>query len=279
MKIGFIGAGKVGFSLGRYLKENEYTLSGYYSKSPASAEDAAKFCETNSFDTMKQLVEVSDVLFLTVPDGEIASVWERLKEIDICNKIICHTSGALSSEVFSGMKDRSVFGFSVHPILAISDKYESYKDLKSAFFTIEGSKEKLAEVAGVFKHCQNKVALIDANSKIKYHAACSIVSNFAVMLADVAKDMLLESGFSEENVFEAIGPLIVGNAENIVKKGTKEALTGPIERGDVQTVLKHISVLKEDDKRLYKEMAKRTLVLAENKHPERNYENMAEVLK
>ena len=135
MKIGFIGAGKVGFSLGRYLKENEYTVTGYYSRSPASAEDAAKFTNTLKFDTMKQLVEVSDVLFLTVPDGEIPVVWERLKEIDIYEKIICHTSGVLGSEVFSGMENHNVYGFSVHPAYAISNKYESYKDLKSTFFT------------------------------------------------------------------------------------------------------------------------------------------------
>ena len=55
MRIGFIGAGKVGFSLGRYLKENEYTVSGYYSKSMASAEDAARFTETKRYNTMKQL--------------------------------------------------------------------------------------------------------------------------------------------------------------------------------------------------------------------------------
>lgn len=278
MRIGFIGAGKVGFSLGRYLKENEYTVSGYYSKSMASAEDAAQFTETKRYNTMKQLVEVSDVLFLTVPDGEIPVVWERLKEIDLNNKIICHTSGALGSEVFSDMKNQNVYGFSVHPILAISSKYESYKDIKSAFFTIEGSREKIDEVADIFRKCKNKVQIIDSSEKIKYHVACSIVSNFAVTLADIAKEMLEECGFDDKTVFEAIGPLISKNADNIVRKGTIEALTGPIERGDVQTVEKHMSVLSGEELLLYKSLARRTLRLAKEKNPERNYNNMMEVL-
>ena len=278
MRIGFIGAGKVGFSLGRYLTEHEYTVTGYYSKSLASAEDAARFTETNKYETMKQLVEVSDVLFLTVPDGAIPVVWERLKEIDLNNKIICHTSGALGSEVFSGMENQKVYGFSVHPILAISDKYESYKDIQSAFFTIEGSSEKIDEVAGIFLKCKNRVQIIDASQKIKYHAACSIVSNFAVTLADMAGKMLLESGFDEKTLFEALGPLILGNAHNIVEKGTVEALTGPIERGDIETVEKHMSVLRGDELSLYKALARRTLCLAKEKNPNRNYNSMMEVL-
>lgn len=278
MRIGFIGAGKVGFSLGRYLTEHEYTVTGYYSKSLASAEDAAKFTETNKYETMKQLVEVSDVLFLTVPDGEIPVVWERLKEIDLNNKIICHTSGALGSEVFSGMENQKVYGFSVHPILAISDKYESYKDIQSAFFTIEGSSEKIDEVAGIFLKCKNRVQIIDSSQKIKYHAACSIVSNFAVTLADMAGRMLLECGFEEKTIFETMGPLILGNAHNIVEKGTVEALTGPIERGDIETVEKHMSVLRGDELSLYKALARRTLCLAKEKNPNRNYNSMMEVL-
>ena len=278
MRIGFIGAGKVGFSLGRYLKENEYTVSGYYSKSPASAEDAARFTETNKYDTMKQLVEVSDVLFLTVPDGEIPVVWARLRENNINEKIICHTSGVLGSEVFSGIENPKFYGFSVHPILAISNKYESYKDIQSAFFTIEGSNERINEVAGIFLKCNNKVQIIDASQKIKYHTACSIVSNFAVTLADMASVMLLECGFDEKTVFEAIGPLISGNAKNIVDNGTIEALTGPIERGDTDTVTKHMSVLQGEELLLYKALAKRTLCIAKKKNPERNYDNMMEAI-
>ena len=104
------------------------------------------------------------------------------------------------------------------------------------------------------------------------------MSNFAVTLADIAKEMLEECGFDDKTVFEAMGPLISKNADNIVRKGTIEALTGPIERGDVQTVEKHMSVLSGEELLLYKSLARRTLRLAKEKNPERNYNNMMEVL-
>ena len=71
MRIGFIGAGKVGYSLGRYLKEHHISISGYYSRSLQSAMDAAEFTGTNFYSTLDELVKDSEVLFITVPDGVI----------------------------------------------------------------------------------------------------------------------------------------------------------------------------------------------------------------
>ena len=278
MKIGFIGAGKVGFSLGRYLKDNEYTVIGYYSRSMASAEDAANFTGTKIFDTMKQIVEVSDVLFLTIPDGEIASVWDKLMNFDLTGKVICHCSGALSSHIFSNIENHNAYGYSVHPFLAISDKYKSHQDIKSAFFTIEGSNERLDEVAKIFTSCGNRVQVISPENKVKYHAAASIVSNFAVTLSDMAAGLLAECGFGEDNIFAALGPIMLGNTKSIIQNGTAKALTGPIERGDTETVKKHISVLSKDDRELYICLAKRTLELAKRKHPDRDYMALMEVL-
>ena len=78
--IGFIGAGKVGFSLGRYLMEHHMDVSGYYSQNPKSAQEAAKFTHTKFFEKLDDVVDKSEVIFLTVPDHAIKSVWEALKQ-------------------------------------------------------------------------------------------------------------------------------------------------------------------------------------------------------
>ena len=66
MKIGFIGAGKVGFSLGRYFMEHHMDVSGYYSQNPESAKAAAVFTQTAFFETLEDVVRKSEVIFLTV---------------------------------------------------------------------------------------------------------------------------------------------------------------------------------------------------------------------
>lgn len=111
MKVGFIGAGKVGFSLGKYLKSHGVDVVGYYSKTPESAKSAADFTETKVYVTIADIVRDSDTLFVTVPDGQICMVWDCIKNLDIKNKNICHCSGSISSAVFLMAKNL------VHPYI------------------------------------------------------------------------------------------------------------------------------------------------------------------
>ena len=86
MKAGFIGAGKVGFSLGKYLAENGIQVTGYYSRSSKSARQAAEFTSTKHFTNLTDIVKESDTLFITVPDGAISEVWEHIRKLPIKNK-------------------------------------------------------------------------------------------------------------------------------------------------------------------------------------------------
>ena len=78
MRAGFIGAGKVGFSLGKYLKENGVEITGYFSKSPESAKSAADFTNTKLYKSIENILSDSDTLFITVPDGQIRSEERRV---------------------------------------------------------------------------------------------------------------------------------------------------------------------------------------------------------
>ncbi|MCD8148440.1 MAG: NAD(P)-binding domain-containing protein, partial [Clostridiales bacterium] len=95
MNIGFIGAGKVGFSMGKYLTERGMRVTGYYSRSPQSSLEAARFTDTGQYFDLRRLAEDSDAIFLTVPDGVIPAVWDELKVLPIQNKMILHCSGML----------------------------------------------------------------------------------------------------------------------------------------------------------------------------------------
>ena len=100
MRAGFIGAGKVGFSLGRYLAEGGVTVTGYYSRNSRSARKAAEFTGTDHYEDLGAITADSDTLFITVPDGAISGVWDRLRDMPIKDKNICHCSGSVSSTVF-----------------------------------------------------------------------------------------------------------------------------------------------------------------------------------
>ena len=278
VRIGFIGAGKAGFSLGKYFASKDCDVAGYFSRNFSSAKEAADFTGTKAFDTMKQLVEVSDALFITVPDGAIASVWDMIRCFSLNGKYICHLSGAMDSHVFSDISEAGAFGYSVHPFLAISDKYTSYKLFDEAFFTVEGDKEHIEDVCGFISSLGNRVQTIDALQKVRYHMAASIASNFMVSLYDVSQRLLFECGFCEENLPYALKNLVTNNIDRVIQKGPEEALTGPVERGDYPTVKKHLELCDDDLKGLYIPLAKATLSLAKRKNPDRDYTKLGELL-
>ena len=174
MKFGFIGAGKVGFSLGKYFAIHDLDVVGYYSEVKEDSLEAADFTNSKSYDSLQELVEDSDVLFLTVPDDSLEDVWNQLNSCHFTDKIICHTSGVHTSEIFSGLDNHEAHGYSIHPLCAINDKYKSYEDLSQIYFTIEGDEEKLDEVSDLFVRLGNKVNLIKTEDKARYHLAAAV---------------------------------------------------------------------------------------------------------
>ena len=261
MKIGFIGAGRVGVTMGKHFMTHakdmhKYEIIGYYDSSVSAMKEAEKITGIKSLSE-EEIVRFSDVIFITVTDGAIEEVWNQISDYDLKGKIICHCSGALSSGVFSKIEELGAYGYSVHPLFACSSKEESYKDISKALFTIEGSKEKLEVVKQMIGDLGNKVQVIDAKNKVKYHAAAVMASNQVIGLIKASCDLLKESGFSEENALEAIKPLIYGNIDNVYRQGIKGALTGPVVRNDKKTISKHIEALEGNTKEIYKELTRK----------------------
>lgn len=277
MRIGFIGAGKVGFSLGRYFMERNVCVSGYYSQNSNSSKEAARFTKTKYYETMEELIGESDTLFLTVPDGSIREVYSEVIQSDVEGKCLAHCSGALSSMVFSGISRRGAKGCSIHPICAVSSKLTGYQELSKAYFTIEG--EDASEWVELFRRFGNPAEVISPEVKVKYHAAAVFASNLVAGLYDLAAELMQECGLSEAFSTQALLPLLLGNAGNIADRGVTEALTGPVERADSETVEKHIAALSKDEREIYRLLSKRLLGIAEQKNPERSYEKMEKLLR
>ena len=276
MKIGFIGAGKVGFSLGKYFCEHGLEVTGYYSRNFQSAKEAAAFTSSAAYENRSELVANSDVLFLTVTDCAIADTYAAVCEEDIRGKIVCHCSGALTAEsVFSDIERHSAAGFSVHPLIAVSSRYDSYRQLADVFFTLEGTESKREEFREWLKTAGLNVQCIPADAKVKYHCAAAIASNQVIALFAQSQQLLTECGFSQDTARQALVPLFLGNARQTAESGPANALTGPVERGDKGTIEKHLKVLDcSEDKLLYLLLSKKLLKTAKEKHPSRDYSSI-----
>lgn len=278
MKIGFIGAGKVGMTLGKYFTLHGIPVSGYYS--PHHAQEAADFTHTKAYGSPQELAAESDALFLTVPDGSITAVYRTLPVDAVQGKLICHCSGALSAEAaFPGLDSVGAYGYSVHPLFSVSDPYRSYRELADVFFCIEGHPARLEEVKALLEGCGNPVQVLSAQSKVLYHTAAAVASNHVLALVSHSLDLLEECGFTREGALAALRPILVGNMAHAAELGPVKSLTGPVERCDTGTVRKHLSALPtEADRLLYALLSQKLVEVAEEKHPERSYEEMKKLL-
>lgn len=279
MSIGFIGAGRVGYTLGRYFFEKKLLLSGYYSSNYSSACDASEFTQSRAFNTIETLVSCSDIIFITTPDESIYNIYCTLKQYDLMGKIICHCSGALSTQIFDDIDEFGACAYSVHPAFAVSDKYNSYKEISKAFFTVEGSEEKIHVIQDLFQKLENPYKIINSNDKVKYHTALVMSSNLVIALYHMASDLLCECGFDAVSTADVLNPLFLNNAKSLTDKGCENALTGPVDRNDVSTIMKHLSAVDDENMlSVYKSLSKELIKIAEKKYIERDYNKLKTLL-
>lgn len=263
MRVGFIGSGKVATAFGLYLKDKNQIISGYYSRTPSSAILAAKYVQTETFQTLEALIAQSDWIGITVSDDQIEAVAEALSTMQIKTpKVFFHMSGAKSSKSLYPLRVGGHQCLSIHPLQTISEAVQGKELLGKCLYTIEGDES--AEIEQFLKSLDRPTIRITADQKPYYHAAACMASNYLYTLTHEAMAMMKLAGFSEDISFEALRPLMEGTLENLKTLSPQKALTGPIARGDVQTISEHISVLKDQTAllRVYKQMGLATLQLA-----------------
>lgn len=288
-KVGIIGAGKVGSSIGKYLFRNtsKATLCGYYSKSMQSSAFAANFTESAQFENLEDLVKKCDILIITTPDDIICEIWKEISKYNIQNKIVCHCSGSLSSEIFFNASEKLAKSCSMHPLMAISDRETSHLKMKNIYFTLEGDKDALNTMIELIREKGNKYKIISPENKVKYHIASVFMSNLIIGIASIGFELMNQCGFSEKESVEAMKSLALENMEKLFESGLENSLTGPIERNDYKTVANHLKQLEELGNsqkieifnNIYKSLSFCIVDLAEKKHLNRDYSNMKNLLK
>lgn len=278
MVIGFIGAGRTGCTLGKYLSGHA-GIAGYYSRMGQSADNAAAFTQSRAFYSLETLIDSCDTVFITTPDRAISEVWECIRHYNLKDKIICHFSGSLSSGIFSGIEGTGASCCSVHPMYAFSDKYTSYLQFNEACLSIEGQDFAVYKIKELFEgRLHHKVFTINPCDKVKYHAAAAFASNYVTGILHIAASLLKECGFEESDALKLIAPVVTGNINSVLEKGTVNALTGPTERNDISTVKGHLDVLEDKDIcRIYKDIGKVLVSIAEEKNPGTDYAGLRDM--
>lgn len=272
MNIGFIGAGNVGTSLGRYFMERGENVVGYASRTFEQAKESADLTGTSAFLSFEALVATCDWLFLTVSDAAIPAVFRQIKAFLRPEMLVFHCSGAASANIMTADVPRDYAVLSLHPIFAFPSKTTALNP--SVIFTLEGDAAAVAVVQATVERWGNVAPIINAAQKALYHAACVTCSNLVNGLVHTSQQLFAEAGFSGAVAEQAFRHLFLQNAQNIYEHGPVAALTGPIERDDTVTVAKHVAVIPSAYQQTYRVLSKAVIDVAQIKHPSRNYVEM-----
>jgi predicted short-subunit dehydrogenase-like oxidoreductase (DUF2520 family) len=135
MVIGFIGSGKVGFSLGKYFSMKGITLSGYYSEYYKDAIEASEFTNSKAYETINDLVKDSSMIFITTPDDSIEPVASSLRWND--KHYVIHCSGAHSTDILKSAKDTGAYTGGFHPLQTFAGTEQAIKNIPGSTFGIE----------------------------------------------------------------------------------------------------------------------------------------------
>lgn len=252
--IGFIGAGKVGITLGRYFVKQGIAITGYYSRSIASTKKkGAAMTNSRAFNKIEELVESADYIMVTIPDDVIQKVAHALIQCR-CRwhtKVICHTSGVHPSTLLQPLEDLGATVASLHPMLSFANMDDALEALYQTPLTLEGNGNLLNDLKKMLQDVHLDVCTIKTEQKkALYHAAACMVSNYLVTLMDIGAYSLIHAGFDAHSANQLIEPLATATLQNYFKYGSEKALTGPLTRGDLGTITAHIQALSNEDKHL-----------------------------
>lgn len=249
MKVGIIGGGKVGACLAEYLKAAGQLGAITGSSAEHSKELSEKF--TVTYCDNNKLVELTDVILITVPDRSIGEVAQAIAKSNILlqKKIFLHCSGSLGLEPLACLKGCGALVGSLHPLQSFAG---GAADLKGVYMAVDGDTAALTAAEQLVRIFGGVSFRVPAAERAAYHAAACICSNYAVAVEALAQKLMSRWTGSDEAAWQALLPLFKGTAANLLEtKNPGAVLTGPIARGDAATVAKHLEVLPSELKHVY----------------------------
>jgi predicted short-subunit dehydrogenase-like oxidoreductase (DUF2520 family) len=244
LRVGVIGAGRVGAVLGAALSAAGHDVVAASGLSAASAERAARLLPGIPLLPADEVVAAADLVVLAVPDDTLSGLVAGLAETGAWRpgQLTFHTSGAHGLAVLRPAEEAGVLPLALHPAMTFSGAPEDADRLAGAPFGVTSRPEYRAVAETLVLEMGGEPFFVAEEDRRLYHAALVTGANHLVTLVAEAADLLREAGVAEPS--RVLGPLLTAALDNGLRRGDR-GLTGPVSRGDVGTVRKHLETLTE----------------------------------
>jgi len=239
-----IGTGMVGTAIGYLLKKAGYPIVAVYDKSRAALKRALPYTGGKPLLKPQGALQEADCILITTSDDTIASACANLAAFPaIKGKFVFHMSGAGGLDLLESAGKAGASVASIHPLQSFSSIDQAIQNIPGSYFGVTADKKALSFAKNIIRSLGGIPLVISNEQKPLYHAAACFASNYLVSLLNVVESIYQAAGIHEKDARKAYLPLVYGSLKNIEKSGSILSLTGPIARGDVGTIKKHVAAI------------------------------------
>jgi predicted short-subunit dehydrogenase-like oxidoreductase (DUF2520 family) len=280
--VAIIGCGTVGTALGRLLGKAGYPIVGI---STTRGEKAARIAEhlgaLHASTAPWEVTGNAGLIFITTPDDVIGQVCGETRWRE--GQSVVHCSGAHSVDILEPARKAGAAVGSFHPLQTFADVNQAVENLPGSTFALEAGEPLFSLLKELALLLNGNWVELKPGDKVLYHAAAVFACNYLVTLVKLAVDLWQNFGVSSEDATRALLPLLEGTVNNIGNVGLPGCLTGPVARGDLGTIQRHLTALEARSPSLlsmYSELGLYTIPisLAKGKIDERKAQEMQALL-
>jgi predicted short-subunit dehydrogenase-like oxidoreductase (DUF2520 family) len=234
VELSIIGAGRTGRTLGRLARRAGYSIGPVVCRTASHAREAAAFIGAGRPGTE---LRGSALTIVAVPDSEIPAIARSLRVPR--GAVVAHTCAALGAEALGPLQHAGAF----HPLRSFGDPARAAAGFEGTACAIDGDARAVRVLGAFARAIGGRPLRVRPGRKALYHAGAVFASNYLIAALDAAIRLLGRAGIPKATAAAALSRLAAGTLENVQAVGIPAALTGPIERGDLDTVRLHVAAL------------------------------------
>jgi len=249
LRIALIGAGRVGSALGLAFHKKRHSIVSVVSRTKASTQRLARATRSPHAATSVSALPASvNCIVVATSDDAIGSVAKEIAahpDLDFKKLIVFHTSGALTSDLLDPLAQRGATVFSLHPIQTfpkLISARDQIRAVEGIWYGCEGLRGYRTAARRIAKELGGRIVFVPKEKKILYHIACVFASNYSMVLLGAAEMLAKEAGLRS---LEPLKRLVETSFRHGLEHGPTKALTGPLTRGSVDILQRHMEEMTE----------------------------------
>jgi predicted short-subunit dehydrogenase-like oxidoreductase (DUF2520 family) len=246
LSVGIIGPGRAGTALARALERAGHQVTAATAVSEQSKRRVGDNFPRARLRDPAGVLEVSDLVLLTVPDDVLPGLVEGLAATGApyAGRLVAHASGAHGIRVLDPAVRAGGLPLALHPVMTFAGREDDVDRIKGVSFGVTAPDQLRAAAEALVIEMGGEPVFIPEENRALYHAALAFAANHLVTLVAQAAELLREAGADSPN--RMLGPLLGAALDNALRFGDA-GLTGPVARGDDGTVAAHVAAIAAHD--------------------------------